>query len=76
MAAQVDDVGRIWVAPSLYGDEHPTWMHRCSDGAWKYHATPDHAVISLEPLTLSGSLMCHDCGLHGWIREGAWINLP
>ena len=29
-------------------------------------------VQSLEPLTISPSVLC-DCGDHGFIREGAWI---
>lgn len=33
--------------------------------AWK--------VESLEPLTLSPSLLCTVCGDHGFIREGKWV---
>ncbi len=29
-------------------------------------------VESLDPLTLSPSLLCGRCGDHGFIREGAW----
>lgn len=29
-------------------------------------------VESLEPLTLSPSLLCTRCGHHGWIRGGRW----
>lgn len=25
------------------------------------------------PLTLSPSVLCRTCGLHGWIREGRWV---
>jgi hypothetical protein len=31
-----------------------------------------HEVISLAPLTISPSVLCRDCGLHGFIRNGAW----
>lgn len=30
-------------------------------------------VESWEPLTLSPSLLCRSCGLHGFIREGRWV---
>jgi hypothetical protein len=30
-------------------------------------------VNSWEPLTLSPSLLCRECGDHGFIREGKWI---
>jgi hypothetical protein len=30
-------------------------------------------VLSLEPLTLSPSLLCKVCGKHGFIQEGKWI---
>lgn len=30
-------------------------------------------VISLEPLTLSPSILCRACGDHGFIRDGKWV---
>lgn len=33
---------------------------------------PKWAVESLDPLTLSPSLLCH-CGDHGWIQGGRWV---
>lgn len=32
-------------------------------------------VQSLEPLTMSPSLLCRSCGSHGFIREGAWVGV-
>lgn len=34
---------------------------------------PEWQVISLDPLTLSPSILCRRCGDHGFIREGRWI---
>ena len=28
---------------------------------------------SFEHLTLSPSVLCQRCGLHGWIRDGVWV---
>jgi len=39
---------------------------RCKD-------TPIWQVLSMEPLTLSPSLLCRTCGNHGFIREGKWV---
>ena len=30
-------------------------------------------VQSLDPLTVSPSLLCRRCGDHGWVTNGAWI---
>lgn len=27
-----------------------------------------------EGLTLSPSILCHQCGHHGWIRDGRWVD--
>lgn len=34
---------------------------------------PHHELVSLDPLTISPSLGCPECGLHGFIRDGQWI---
>ena len=34
---------------------------------------PLWTVQSWEPLTLSPSLLCTECGDHGFIREGRWV---
>jgi len=31
-------------------------------------------VLSEEPLTLEPSILCPNCGCHGFIREGRWIS--
>ena len=43
-----------------WADTKPTWP----DG-WD--------LVSVEPLTLSPSLLCRGCGHHGFIREGRWV---
>ncbi len=40
-----------------------------------HHDTgPFWTVESLEPLTLSPSVLCSVCGHHGWIRGGVWVS--
>lgn len=31
-------------------------------------------LVSNDPLTIFPSIKCTDCGLHGWVRDGAWIS--
>lgn len=33
---------------------------------------PDHVVVSEEPLTITPSLLCSVCGLHGFVTDGRW----
>ena len=31
-----------------------------------------HSILGVDPLTISPSILCGDCGLHGYIRDGTW----
>jgi hypothetical protein len=33
-----------------------------------------HRVEQMDPLTISPSILCEDCGLHGFVREGSWTS--
>lgn len=35
-----------------------------------------HTVVVDDPLTVTPSVLCRDCGLHGYIRQGRWVRLP
>lgn len=58
--------------------------HKTSDGKWcvgwiPFTGTAWQAggdtweVQSLDPLTISPSLLCRSCGSHGFIRQGVWV---
>lgn len=32
-----------------------------------------HTIVCADPLTISPSILCADCGLHGYVREGRWV---
>lgn len=63
------------------------WYHvnpkngQCCFGSfgWRNPAPEKFAAPALwtlshwEPLTVHPSLLCLDCGAHGWIREGKWV---
>jgi hypothetical protein len=49
--------------PQEYKDRWGKWGNR--HAYW--------TVESLEPLTISPSVLCVTCGDHGFIREGRWI---
>lgn len=33
-----------------------------------------HTIVQRDPLTVSPSCGCYDCGLHGFIRNGCWVD--
>lgn len=34
---------------------------------------PPHGLVSRDPLTVEGSILCVTHGTHGWIRDGRWV---
>lgn len=36
--------------------------------------TNGHTVVQREPLTVNPSILCDDCGLHGFITNGSWFS--
>lgn len=32
-----------------------------------------HEVLSTNPLHIEASILCEDCGIHGWVRGGLWV---
>lgn len=54
-----------------HGDEYGAGMIPFTG---RYPGSPvSWEVESEEPLTLSPSLACAQCGHHGWVREGVWV---
>lgn len=76
----IDSEVGIYLSPTFRNDTtNPTFWHWCvskmnPEGRWDAAGTPLHTVHSRDPWHLEASLVCHDCGVHGWIREGRWIS--
>lgn len=56
------------------------WTHHC--GARAARAVdvvvldnPQWQLVELQPLSLRQPLFCIRCGLHGWIRQGEWVEI-
>lgn len=32
-----------------------------------------HTIVSRDPLTIVASILCPDCGLHGFVTNGEWV---
>lgn len=32
-----------------------------------------HSIRQRTPLTISPSIRCGDCSLHGWVHDGTWV---
>lgn len=61
----------------FYKDGNFRFEHRCvSDTDGSIICAPSlskHTVESEEPLTISPSILCPRCNLHGFICEGRWV---
>jgi hypothetical protein len=54
-------------------DAMPWFWHWCTvDGRWVAAGTADHTLVERDPLHLEPSLLWPCCGMHGWVRNGAW----
>jgi hypothetical protein len=64
------------------GDTPPHFRHRCRakrehapGGIHERISAPSlskHTVVSREPLTIVASVLCVDCGMHGFVTDGEW----
>jgi hypothetical protein len=53
------------------------WVHRCTRGLvlGTIDVTkPVHTLVSEDPLHVEPSILCPECGDHGFIRDGKWIS--
>lgn len=77
-----DVLGAVEITPGMYlvpqHSENPWWWHFCPVlGRWEGSGTPDHTIVSRDPWHLEASLLASwCCGLHGFIRAGAWTGDP
>ncbi len=59
----------------LWYHHRPDTGEECGIGGISWD--PDDRVhwdlVSLDPLTVSPSLLCQTCGAHGFIRDGRWV---
>jgi hypothetical protein len=70
----VDPIGAIETHPAPNGSPCEASLTFDSDVARRVFPNyPYWTVHCLDPLTLSPSLLCHQCGSHGFIRDGLWI---
>jgi hypothetical protein len=70
------DLAYGWVPDGLTADPkdlNPWFWHWCSQqDRWMAQATPDHDLVSREPLHMEPSLLWPCCGTHGFVRDGQW----
>lgn len=64
----------------FYDDEPPRFEHIChrtriNDGLTLIIAPSMslHTVVQRDPLTITASVACGDCNIHGWVTNGEWI---
>lgn len=64
----------------FYADGRACFEHRCDRGdrgtvicAPALQLDGGHRIVELAPLTVEPSILCPDCGTHGFIRNGRWV---
>lgn len=73
-AHECEDVAAAWATAGHPLDEESARRFQQSrDRRSLPLGTEGWTVVQRNPLTLSPSLLCKNCGLHGFIREGKWV---
>lgn len=65
----------------FYGDGEVRFEHRCDRGErgvivcapliQTYNGA--HRIVVDDPLTIQPSILCSDCGTHGFVTDGQWV---
>lgn len=73
------DAHRAIVFP---GDGSVLFRHVCDRGARgviicqpALQIGQGHTVVTEDPLTIVASILCPDCGTHGFVTDGRWIGV-
>jgi hypothetical protein len=64
-----------------YPDGRVAFRHVCDRGdrgvivcaPFLQTETGGHRVVSRHPWTIAPSILCPDCGTHGFVRDGSWV---
>lgn len=64
----------------FYEDGTARFEHRCDRGdrgviicAPLLRLGEGHTITQDDPLTITPSILCPDCGTHGFVTEGKWV---
>lgn len=62
-----------WITNKAAGRRDVFYLHRCNgELALGTIDTSIHQLVSEEPLHVEPSILCGQCGDHGFIRDGRW----
>ncbi|GAC71038.1 hypothetical protein [Gordonia soli] len=73
---RIVDHGRVQTV--WYPDGRVRLRHECRRPYIVLHTAPllqldnGHTIVSTDPVTVTPSIMCADCGLHGFLTDGVW----
>lgn len=62
----------------FYADGTARFEHRCARPTFTVVCAPalrlndGHQIVQADPLTIEPSILCPDCGTHGFVRNGWW----
>lgn len=67
--AVVFDAGTDQVVFSHICDRHERGILRCAPAL---QIGNGHTIVTRDPLTIVASILCPDCGTHGFVTDGQW----
>lgn len=80
-----DNLGHPYVVVHAQDEDAEAWRfsHVCTSprSGRTYRVAPrlqighGHEVLSTDPLHIEASILCTDCNLHGWVRDGRWVDV-
>lgn len=78
-AVPIPAAGGVGYRVLFYGDGSARFEHRCDRGprgvvicAPLLQLGGGHRIVAHDPLTIEPSILCSDCGTHGFVRAGRW----
>lgn len=64
----------------FYPDGTVRFEHYCDRGdrgavvcAPRLQIGHGHTIVQSDPLSIEASILCDDCGTHGWVTDGRWV---
>ena len=80
-SVMVGEPGRASYRLLFYDDGGVRFEHRCDRGergvvicAPALQLGHGHLIGPTDPVTITPSILCPDCGTHGFITDGRWIS--
>lgn len=65
------ETGRWWLDET--GQDRPALLPLQHTDSYR-GGTAHWDLVQVDPLTITASILCQECGLHGFITNGQWVS--